>query len=185
MNARILLAALPLTLLFTACNDVSGPGEREDASRVAISYNGGFGGSFSAEGDYRAGTAPNTQTFAIASRGSDGTVEVTAYRQLGGARFDLAGITIPAAAVGERAVERCPGETCSSVFLALDVGQATGAQAAQSCQLETGAIRVTALTATRVNGTVSGSGFCLPREGGGDVPFQITSGTFDVEVRQR
>lgn len=184
MKTRILLAALPLALLSAACNDVSGPGETEDESRVAISYTGGVAGSFVAEGDPILTSAPNTQTFAIATRGSDGTVDVTAYRQRGGARFDLAGITIPAAAVGERAVELCPGETCSSVFLALDLGQATGSQAAHSCQLQTGTIRVTALTATRVSGTVSGSGFCLPRDGGGDVPLQITSGTFDVEVRQ-
>lgn len=86
--------------------------------------------------------------------------------------------------MGPRAVEHCPGETCSSVSLGLDIGQARGSQAAHSCQLRTGTIRVTALSATRVSGTVSGTGFCN-RVGGGDhVPFQINAGSFDVDVMQ-
>jgi hypothetical protein len=184
MKPRILLAALPLAVLSAACDDPSGPGEAQDESRVAISYSGAVAGTFAAEGEYTPGTVPNTQTFSIGTRRVDGTVEVTAYSQRGGARFDLASITLPDAAVGERAVELCPGETCNSVSLALDLGQANGSQAAQSCHLQTGTIRVTALSETRVSGTVSGSGFCVPREGGDDVPFQITSGTFDVELRQ-
>jgi hypothetical protein len=185
MKPRILLAALPLAVLFAACSDPSGPGETEDESRVALSYTGGLAGTFAAAGDYALGTVPNTQTFALASRTADGTLEVSAYSQRGGARFDIASITIPDAAVGQRAVEHCPGETCNSVSLGLDLGQVHGSQAAQSCQLRTGTIRVSALSATRVSGTVSGSGFCFPRDGGDNVPFQITSGSFDVDVYQQ
>lgn len=185
MKSRILLATLPLAVLFAACDDPSGPGETADANRVAIFYSGGVAGSFAAEGEYVTGPAPNTQTFAQAVRRPDGTLELSAYSQRGGARFDIASITLPNAAVGQRAVEHCPGETCSSVSLGLDVGQVHGSQAAQSCQLQTGTIRVTALSATRVTGTVSGSGFCLPRDGGDSVPFQITAGTFDVDVLQQ
>jgi hypothetical protein len=185
MKPRILLAAFPLALLFAACDDPSGPGVTEDASRVEFSYAGDLAGVFAVEGEYVPGTAPNTQTFAIATRQPGGTLEVNAYSQRPGARFDIASITLPNAAVGQRAVEHCPGETCNSVSLGLDLGQAQGSQAAHSCQLQTGTIRVTALSATRVAGTVSGSGFCFPADGGDTVPFQITSGAFDVGIYQQ
>jgi hypothetical protein len=183
MKPHILLTAFPLALLLAACGDPAGPGEAAK-SQVDISYTGGVEGLFVAEGEYVLGTIPNTQTFAIASRAADGTVEVTAYSQRGGARFDIASITIPNAAVGQRAVEVCPGETCSSVSLALDLGQANGSQAAHSCHLETGTIRVDALSATRVSGRVTGSGFCVPRDGDDPVQFRITTGNFDVDVVQ-
>ncbi|HEU4881338.1 MAG TPA: hypothetical protein VFT45_03805, partial [Longimicrobium sp.] len=79
----------------------------------------------------------------------------------------------------------CPGETCSSVSLGLDLGQATGSVAAHTCHLDAGTIRITALSAGRVAGSVSGSGYCLPGGGGESVPFQITAGIFDVELRQQ
>lgn len=185
MKPRILLAALPLAAQFAACNDPSGPGENDGESRVALSYTGGVSGSFAAEGGYVAGTIPNRETFAIASRGADGTVEIVAYSQRGGSRFDLATVTVPEASVGQVGVEVCAGETCPSVALALDVGQATGSVAAHTCHLDAGSIRVTALADTRVKGTLSGSGFCLPGGGGEPVAFQVASGTFDVEIRSR
>ncbi|WP_420129944.1 hypothetical protein [Longimicrobium sp.] len=186
MKTRILLAALPLAVFSAACdNDPSGPGETENKSQVAISYSGGVSGSFAVEGEYVPGTAPNTQAFAIAIPQSDGSLEVNAYRQRGGARFDIASITLPNPAVGQRTVELCPGETCSSVSLGLDIGQSHGSEAAQTCHLRTGTVTVTALSATRVSGTVSGSGFCLQRGGGDELPFQISSGTFSVDVFQQ
>jgi hypothetical protein len=185
MKLRILLTALPLAVLFAACHDPAGPGETEDESRITFTYTGGVNGTFAAEGAPSLTSAPNTQTFAIAIPQADGSLEVNAYRQRGGARFDIASITLPNPAVGQRAVELCPGETCNSVSLGLDIGQTHGSEAAQTCHLRTGTITVTALSATRVSGTVSGSGFCLQRGGGDDLPFQISSGTFSVDLFQQ
>lgn len=180
MKPRILLAALPLAALLAACEDPSGPGAQE--SRVTLSYTGDIAGVFAAQGEYVSGT-PNTQTFASAWRTAEGTVEVSAYLQRGGGHFDFVSVTLPQAAVGTRAVEFCPGEnTCTSVTLALDL--ANGVQAAQSCHLRTGTVRITAVTERYVSGRVLGSGYCLPRDGGEQVPFQITEGAFDVNILQ-
>lgn len=185
MKPRILLAALPLAALFAACDDPSGPGTPGE-SRVIISYTGDVAGTFAAQGEYVAGPTPNTQTFASAWRDPDGTVEVSAYLQRGGGRFDMAHITLPQAVVGMRDVELCPGEkSCTSVSLALDLGQANGAQAAQSCHLRTGTLRITAINDRYVSGRVLGSGYCLPRDGGEQVAFQISDAAFDVNFPRR
>jgi hypothetical protein len=183
MKTRILLAALPLAAFIAACDDPSGPGEASAESRVSIAYTGAVSGTFVGEGSPDLGSAPNAQTFASATRAADGTVEVVAYGQRGGSRFDVTSITIPNAAVGQAAVEVCPGETCPSVSLALDLGRATGSVAAHTCHLDEGSIRVTSITQTRVKGTVSGSGYCIPGAGGDFVDFSIASGTFDVQIR--
>jgi hypothetical protein len=183
MNHRILLAALPFAVLIAACEDPSGPGQGAAESRVSIAYTGAVSGSFVGEGSPDPGSAPNAQTFATANRAADGTVEIIAYGQRGGSRFDLTTITLPDAAVGQAAVEVCPGETCSSVALALDVGRATGSVATHTCHLDEGSIRVTSITQTRVKGTISGSGFCVPGGGGDFVDFQVASGSFDVMIR--
>ncbi|HEX2081811.1 MAG TPA: hypothetical protein VHG08_29165 [Longimicrobium sp.] len=186
MNARILLAAL-LLAAFAACNSPSDPGEEQAESRLAASYTGPVSGSYVAEGTPNLTSAPNTQTFASGSRrAADGLLEVVSYRQRGGGRFDLATVSVPAAAVGNVAVDRnCGQDECPSVTIALDLGQATGSVASHTCHLDTGTIRVAALAAGRASGTFSGSGFCLPGEGGLLEGFQVTSGSFDIELRQQ
>lgn len=186
MKPRILLAALPLALLAAACNDPSGPGAGEDESRITLSYTGGVSGTFSAEGDPSLTSVPNTQTFAIGHHYAEGWFEVIAYSQRGGSRFDVATVTVPAVAVGQAvAIDRnCAADICPDVTLGLDLGQANGSVAAHTCSLQAGTIRITALTAERASGTVSGTGSCNPGGGGDSVPFQITSGTFAVDVMQ-
>ena len=186
INTRTLLSILPLGALLAACDSPSGiPVTNGADNRVSMAYAGGVSGSFSASGTFDSSAPPNTQTFAFASSGADGTLEVVAYRQRGGARFDFATLTVPEAAVGNVALDVCLGETCASVTLALDVGQAAGSIATHTCNLDTGTIRLTTLSATRATGTVSGTGVCLPGSGGASVPFQLTSGSFDVQVRAR
>ena len=186
MKPRILLAALPLAAL-AACENPSDPGERQAEGRLAASYTGPVSGSYVAEGSPVLTSAPNTQTFASGSRrAADGLLEVVSYRQRGGGRFDLATVSVPGAAVGEIAIDRgCGQDEGPAVSIALDLGQATGSVAAHTCHLDTGTIRVAALTAGRATGTFSGSGFCLPAEGGVLEGFQVTSGSFDVELRQQ
>lgn len=182
MKPHILLAALPLALL-AACDNPQGPGEGE--SRISLAYTGAATGTFSAGGDPDPTVATNAQTFAIGHRYTDGSFEVIAYSQRGGNRYDFASVTVPQAAVGTVSVERfCEQDVCPDVSLALDLQRATGSIAAHSCELETGTIRITALSATRASGSVSGSGYCNPGDGGELVPFQVTSGSFDVDVMQ-
>ena len=185
MKTRILLAALPLAVL-AACHDPSGPGETEDESRITITYTGGVSGTFAAEGDPSLITVPNTQTFAIGHSYTEGWFEVIAYSQRGGSRFDVATVTVPDVVVGQAVAidPLCAEDICADVRVALDLGQATGSVAAHTCRLETGTIRVTALSQTRATGTMSGVGFCNPGGGGDQVPFQIASGSFDVAVMQ-
>jgi hypothetical protein len=185
IKPRILLSALPLAAVLAACESPSGTlvTNGESGNTVSLAYTGGVTGSFAASGTFNSTAAPSTQTFAFSTVGTDGTLEVVAYRQRGGNRFDFATITVPDAAVGNVAVDVCPGETCASVSLALDVGQAAGSIATHSCRVETGTIRVTALSATRATGTVTGTGVCLPGNGGASIPFQLTSGSFNVQVR--
>ncbi|HEU0301958.1 MAG TPA: hypothetical protein VFR37_21060 [Longimicrobium sp.] len=186
MKPRILLAALPLAA-FAACDSLSDPGEPRAESRLAASYSGPVSGSYLAEGSPALTSAPNTQTFASgARRAADGLLEVVSYRQRGGGRFDLATVSVPAAAVGTLAIDRdCGEDECPAVSIALDLGQATGSVAAHTCHLDAGTIRVAALAAGRASGTFAGSGFCLPAEGGVLEGFQVTAGSFDVELRQQ
>lgn len=187
IKPRLLLSALPLAAVLAACESPSGTLVTNGGSgnTVSLAYTGGVTGSFAVSGTFNSTAAPNTQTFAFSSVDADGTLEVVAYRQLGGNRFDLATITVPDAAVGDVAVDVCPGETCASVSLSLDVGQATGSIATNSCRVETGTISITALSGTRATGTVSGTGVCLPGTGLASIPFQLTSGSFNVQVRPR
>jgi hypothetical protein len=185
MNTRILLAALPLTLLSAACKDTSGPGEAEDESRISISYTVGVSGTFAAQGDPVVTRAASAQTFAIGHSYPEGRFQVIAYSH-GADRFSAATVTVPRVVVGQAvAIDRlCAEDICADVTIGLDIGQTNGSVAAHTCALETGTIRVTALSATRASGTMSGSGFCNPGGGGDRVPFQITSGTFAVKVMQ-
>lgn len=186
MKTRILLTALPLAVLFAACHNPSGPGEAEDESRITITYTGGVSGTYAAEGDPGLTSSPGTQTFAIGHRYQEGWFEVISYSQRGGSRYDLATVTVPGVVVGQSvAIDRlCAEDVCADVTVALDLGQTNGSVATHTCRLETGTIRVTALSATRASGTMSGIGSCNPGDGGDRVPFRITAGTFDVSVMQ-
>jgi hypothetical protein len=186
MKPSILLRALPLALLAACSESPSGPDEAADDSGITLTYTGGVSGTFAAEGDPSLTSVPNTQTFAIGHHYPEGRFEVIAYRQRGGSRFDVATVTLPAAAVGQAvAIDRlCAADVCPDVTIGLDLGQANGSVATHTCKLETGTIRITALSATRASGTVSGSGACNPGSGGDGVPFQITAGTFAVDVMQ-
>lgn len=185
MKTRILRAALPLALIFAACDSPSGPG-KTDESRITLSYTGGVTGTFTAQGDPDRTTVPAEQTFAIGHRhAAEGWFEVIAYRQAGGNQFEAATLTVPLAGVGAASVDRlCTEDVCPDVGIALGLGKTNGAVAAHTCHLEQGTIRITAMSETRASGTVSGSGFCNPGGGGDRVPFQIASGSFDVNVMQ-
>lgn len=187
MKPRILLTTVftSAALSLAACDTPTDAGGQEEESAVAISYAGSVSGAFDAAGAPVLTVPPANQTFATGSRRPNGVLDVIAYRQRGDGRFDFATISIPDPAVGAAvAVDAdCVGlDECPDVFLALDLAPAHGSQAAHSCGLESGTIRVTALSATRAAGSLSGTGVCLLRDGE-IVPFQITSGTFDVKLR--
>lgn len=184
MKTRILLAALPLAVLLGACDNPSGPGEGE--SRITITYTGGVNGTFAAEGDPSLTAATNAQTFAIGHRyPAEGRFEVLAYSQSGGNRYDMASVAVPLTEVGAATISRpCLAEHCAAVAVGIGLTQTNGSIAVHTCHLHQGTIRITAMSATRASGTVSGTGFCHPGSGGGQVPFQITSGSFDVDVVQ-
>lgn len=189
MKSRILLAALPLAVFFAACGDPSGPGGEPpgaDESRIAINYTGAVSGTFVATGGPDVAVVPARQTFAVANRVTDGALEVTAYKQNGTSSFNVASITVPQPAVGQVAVDRfCGADQCPEVTLALELGHTTGSAARYTCHLDEGTIRISALSSTRVKGSASGTGICIPGSGGDFVDFQVTSGTFEVDFLQR
>lgn len=184
MKPRILLTILPLAAVLAACDSPSGPGEGE--SRLTLAYTGGVTGTFQAAGDPDGATSPAAQTFAIGHRyPAEGWFEVIAYSQRGSNRYDLASVTVPLTGVGTAAISHpCLAEHCATVGISLELTQTNGSIAVHTCHLHEGTIRITAMTETRASGTVSGTGFCNPGGGGAQVPFQITSGSFDVDVMQ-
>ncbi|HYR09813.1 MAG TPA: hypothetical protein VEQ60_18710 [Longimicrobium sp.] len=184
MKTRILLAALPMAVLLGACDNPSGPGEGE--SLLTLSYSGGVTGTFRAVGDPDGSTATNAQTFAIGHRyPAEGRFEVIAYSQSGGNRYDMASLAVPLAGVGTAAISwPCLAEHCAGLGIAIDLTRTNGSIAVHTCHLHQGTIRITDMSETRASGTVSGTGFCNPGGGGDQVPFQITSGSFDVDVMQ-
>jgi hypothetical protein len=184
MKTRILLVALPMAVLLGACDNPSGPGEGE--SRITINYTGGVNGTFQAAGDPDGNTATNAQTFAIGHRyPAEGRFEVLAYSQSGGNRYDLASVAVPLTEVGAATISwPCLAEHCAGVAIAIGLTQTNGSIAVHTCHLREGTIRITAMSETRASGTMSGTGVCNPGGGGDQVPFQIASGSFDVDVMQ-
>lgn len=185
--APLLLAAL------AACGGSDGPAESGPSSiRLTYSASGPEGvvvqGTYEAQGDPRSPIAPITQTFALGRRSTgEGTLEVMSnVARSSENEADFASVTIPRLTVGSVAIEGiCPGETCAAVSLALAVKtNLTFSQARYSCYLDSGTIRVTAISDDRAKGTFSGTGACLAAEGFEDLEqFTITGGTFDVKVR--
>lgn len=186
MKSRVLLAVLPLAAVLAACDTPSGPGVIDGGeSELFVSYSGPETGSLRAEGEPDLDRDPNLQTFASGGVVGGG-LYLQAYHQRGNGRYDFVNVIVPAAAVGEYAVERnCGGLVCTEVNVALDMGQANGSPAAHSCHLDQGTIRVTSVSAARAAGTFSGTGWCVTGGGTASVLFQVTHGSFDVELLQR
>ncbi|HLM66600.1 MAG TPA: hypothetical protein VK358_03690, partial [Longimicrobium sp.] len=148
---------------------------------------GQISGTYQAEGDPSLTVPPITQTFALGQRvAGETTLRVLSnVARSTQQQADFATITIPRLTVGRvDIVGTCPGETCASVFLALEVStSAAVSQARYSCALDAGTIRINSITGTRAQGTFEGTGRCIGRPGTADLDqFSITGGTFDVNV---
>ena len=182
LAAPLLLAAL------AACDNPAG-GEGTPVSNVRVVYGGSnnqgtVSGRYEARGEARAGTAPILQTYALGQRYTDdGHILVLSnVKHSGEDVADFTWITIPRLTEGTVTIDGiCPGENCASVSLALETGTVGVSQAKYSCSLDAGTIRITSVTATRVKGDFSGTGFCVGAPGTADLDqFSIAEGTFDV-----
>lgn len=182
MAAPLLLAAL------AACDNPAGGGET--VSNVQIVYGGSsnqgtVNGRYEARGEARTGTPPLQQTYALGQRYTDDAhIQVVSNRKHDGDVVDFAWITIPRLTAGAVTIDGiCPGETCAAVSLALEVGTTGVSQAKYSCSLDSGTIRITSVTETRVKGDFSGTGFCIGAPGTPDLDqFSVAEGTFDVRL---
>jgi hypothetical protein len=185
--------AVPLLLAaLAACGDGPTGSDETGPSSIRFTYSGSgpqgtVQGTYQAEGEPSFPVPPITQTYALGQRVSrESTLRVisnVAHAQQQTA--DFAWVTIPRLTVGSAPIEgTCPGETCASVTLALEVATNLSVdQAKYSCHLDSGTIRITSISDGRAKGTFSGSGSCLGEPGTEDLEgFSITGGTFDVKV---
>lgn len=188
-TAGWVFAAL-ITAGLAACDGGLEP-EPHGPSRVELQYAGPLTGSFTVEGEIRAGEADmlgNTYAYGLRYDTSP-PVEVRANRYDEATNMaDWVQILIPGSTTGTSPIDwnQCQSSEpeCASVSLVLQLLHEHGEQARYSCSLMTGTISVTSISSTRAKGTFSGIGGCIDRDAaGGEMPsVQITGGQFDVNL---
>lgn len=96
--------------------------------------------------------------------------------------WDLTSIGIARKTVGTSDISAdCDPETeCTGVFVVFGQG-GNGTAFTYSCGLTAGTVTVSAISATNITGTFSGTGFCFSAAGA-ESPFTVTSGTFNVGI---
>lgn len=186
-SARI--AAPALVAALAACDGgPTDPQPSAGASTVRFAYEGSgaegvVSGAYEATGDPRAGQS--RQTFAIGQRyRGAGAIQVVSDLQRPGDVSDFAWVVIPRLDAGTLAIDRaCGTDYCPGVFFALEVKNTHGSQARYSCTLESGTVRVTSISATRVAGEFSGTGACIGAPGTADLEqVSVAGGRFDVKL---
>lgn len=189
-RARTAVLSLLVAALAACGDDPSGPGDGAGSTRFSFRGTGPVGtveGIYDAEGAPSFPVPPVTQTYALGQRISgEHTLRIVSNVAYSAQQTaDFAWVTIPRLTVGSVQIDGiCPGESCASVKVALQVSTAgTFDQAKYSCDLYDGVIRINSISEGRATGTFSGTGRCLGEPGTEDLDsFAVTGGTFDVRV---
>jgi hypothetical protein len=194
MKTRVALLAGSLLVALGACSDGSGapldPGAGESIE-MSFSYHGPVSGAFRAEQSCQQGSWMS-QTCAYGLRYQNpGTLEVRSVAKRPNSSVDWIDVNIPSHGAGSFAIDmsECPWwrYECPAISIVFELPPTHGASAKYSCQLDTGTIRLVAVTDTRASGEFSGAGSCERRNSTGEIVetldgFQITGGRFEVKL---
>jgi hypothetical protein len=148
---------------------------------IAFTYGGPVAGSWRAAGHLNTSTAAHTTWAAGKRQGGNLMMQANLVRPDG--KHDWIIITLTRTTAGTQAVDpACGASTCPEVWIAYGLKNEHGAQADQSCWLESGTLRLDEIGAGRARGTFSGTGSCLAADGTPGDDFTVTGGTFDVAL---
>lgn len=163
------------------CGDGEAP-EVFGPSHVQFTYSGPAGGTYDATGELPSIDASITE-FAYGQRLSRyNTLRVTSQAPAAAgthnaAEFDIARLTEGSAIFGTCGLDLC-------TWFTFTLGIPNGSSAFDlTCALTAGPATITEITPTRARGTFSGTGSCSDGNRDSDVPFTVTEGTFDVDLR--
>jgi hypothetical protein len=113
---------------------------------------------------------------------STNEIDILAVVPKGGNRWDVTSIVIGRSTVGTSDIDvSCSATNCTRIDVIFGSNQ-NETNYTESCQITTGSVTITAITASTISGNFSGSGTCNNAATGNDTPFTITNGAFSVGV---
>lgn len=178
---NILHPAFVLALALTAaCGDESPTETTYPSGSLSFSYaseNSPLSGNFAAVGAISEDA--DNENWAAAVRQNGGAVMMG--NEVSGSAESVAIVSLPNAAAGNTPVTEECDTACASVSFLLEktVG---GVTRSYMCDMTSGTISVSTLSASRVKGTFSGTGYCSSLEDDNAPTITITNGAFDTPV---
>jgi hypothetical protein len=172
--------------LFAACGGDGGTDPGNQSGSLTFNYSGGTSGTFNASG-----AVPTNEDDAFTTNWAAGfrddatqSVVLQAVATRAGGRHDHVIIAIDRVTTGTSNVDvNCDpdfDESCTG--LVVFIGETNTTFEYQFlCFLETGSMNISSISNSRVQGTFSGSGFCID-EDFVESSFSVTGGTFNVAL---
>lgn len=186
MKLRV-IAVLVAAVAVAGCSDSPTPPVVGFNGALSFTYTGGGGGTHSANGDFTTITSTNLYTapWAYGVRSdAEVVVGVVSNQPRTLTTHDLTVIAINRLTPGTASFSATcdPDVETACTGMVFYRGQSnTFATYEFFCILTSGTVNLSALSATRAQGTFSGSGFCFDSADNSQ-PFTVTGGTFDVAV---
>lgn len=176
-----MLAALAIGFAVGCGSDSTGPSKTNQGS-VKFNYSGALSGGFSASGTPKVDIDNIKSSFAVAMRDdSTGMVAVAAFQIKSGTRGDMAVFIVEKEEVGsyDMSFEDCE-ENCAMALFYFNVDFETGiSEDSHAFISDSGAVKLTSVSAKQLKGTFSGSAIDLMDE---DSKLKFTNGSFSAPV---
>lgn len=113
---------------------------------------------------------------------TDNTTIVYAFVPKGGSSWDWSFININRTTVGASTIDpSCSADSCTEFGVWFGMNQ-NGTNYTYICTLTSGSVNISAISATNVTGTFSGSGTCAAAGSTTPSNFTVTNGSFDVGI---
>jgi hypothetical protein len=172
-TSRMLVAAL--LVVAAGCGDGTGPFGINGT--LSFSHSGATTGTFNASGSVLV-INPDAATWAAGARDeATQSIAIAANVAQSGSTFDNVVIDFPQVDAGTVAI----GAGANNANVAISFDMTASGSAAWVCGLTSGSVVVSSVSGSRVRGSFSGSGTCLPN-GGAPVAFAVSNGSFDVPL---
>ena len=178
--AKRLVVAASLALL-AGCSSDKTTGTGQLSGTLSFTYSGATSGTFNASGAFNPGTFETVQWAAGSRDDANDFMYVGAAVPRTSTSHDFFAVEIEGDAVGSYSAATNCSTNCAFVDIAFGANNSGSGLPLFLCFLEAGTVTITEITATRVRGTFSGTGSCLPPMGSA-VAFTVTGGTFDVAL---
>ena len=142
---------------------------------IPSNVGGEFNGNSLGTSSWAAGAYSTTQNYAVVGAAIPKT----------STQWDITEVVINRTTVGTSQISADCSDpentTCTGVFVMFNFNP-NGDTSTSFCFLTTGSVTVSAISASNMTGTFSGTGSCFNGTTGAESPFTITNGTFNVGV---